>query len=75
MIPPYLLQIFIGIYIIEIIYILTGTLVTINSGEDKLETTYLRGKNMMTGVILYFITAAVGILVLYFLASMVLNFA
>ena len=39
MIPPYFLQIAIGIYLIEVIFILTGTLVTIDSGEDKLEKT------------------------------------
>ncbi|MEK6859696.1 MAG: hypothetical protein AABX54_02675, partial [Nanoarchaeota archaeon] len=35
MIPPYFMQIAIGIYIVEIIFILTGTLVAIDNGEDK----------------------------------------
>ncbi|HUS49166.1 MAG TPA: hypothetical protein VMZ91_03325, partial [Candidatus Paceibacterota bacterium] len=57
MIPPYYLQIAIGIYLIQIIFILTGTLVTIDSGEDKLEKTNKIGKNLKRGITLYFITA------------------
>jgi len=45
-IPPYYLQIAIGIYLVQIIFILTGTLVTIDSGEDKLEKTNKTGKNL-----------------------------
>ena len=40
-----ILENIIGIYIIQIIYILTNTLVTIDSGEDKLEKIYYAGKN------------------------------
>src|SRR3989338_4784393 len=36
MIPPYFLQIAIGIYIVEIIFILTGALVTVDAGKDTL---------------------------------------
>ena len=73
MIPSYYLQIAIGIYIIQVIFILTGTLVTINSGEDKLEKTNKIGKNLKKGILLYFITALLATLALFVLSSIVLG--
>lgn len=73
MIPPYYLQIAIGVYMVQIIFILTGTLVTINSGEDKLEKASLISKNLMKGITLYFIVAVVSIIVLFILSSVVLG--
>jgi hypothetical protein len=73
MIPPYYLQIIIGIYIIEIIFILTNTLVTIDSGENKLEKTYYAGKNFSKGISLYFVVALVSVLALFLLATLVLG--
>ncbi|MFQ5531716.1 MAG: hypothetical protein ACE5ES_03820, partial [Candidatus Nanoarchaeia archaeon] len=73
MIPPYYLQISIGIYIIQVIFILTNTLVTIDSGEDKLEKTNKTGKNLMKGMVLYFITAFIATLMLFILTSVVLG--
>ena len=73
MIPPYYLQIAIGIYLIQIIFILTGTLVTIDSGEDKLEKTNKIGKNLRKGIILYFIVALSAVIALFALTSIVLG--
>jgi len=73
MIPPYYLQIAIGIYLIQIIFILTKTLVTVDSGEDKLEKTNKTGKNLIRGIMLYFITALLATLALFFLSSIVLG--
>jgi hypothetical protein len=73
MIPPYYLQISIGIYIIQIIFILTGTLVMIDSGEDKLERTNKTGKNLKRGILFYFITAFLATIVLFVLSSVVLG--
>jgi len=72
-IPPYYLQIAIGVYLVQIIFILTGTLVTINSGEDQLEKANSTAKNLMKGVMLYFIVALVSTLVLFVLSSVVLG--
>jgi hypothetical protein len=72
-IPPYYLQIIVGIYLIQIIFILTGALVTINSGEDKLEKTNKTGKNLIRGMVLYFIIALMGTIALFFLSSVVLG--
>jgi len=73
MVPPYFLQISVGIYLIEIVFILTGTLVTIDSGEDKLEKTNKVGKNLKTSIMLYFMTALLATLLLFVLTSVVLG--
>jgi hypothetical protein len=73
MIPPYLLQIIVGIYIIEIVFILSGALVVIDSGEDKLEKTNKTGLNLKKGVGLYFVTALVAVIALFVLTAIVLG--
>jgi len=73
MIPPYYLQIAIGIYLVQITFILTGTLTTINSGEDKLEKANSTAKNLKTGITLYFIVSLLSTLALFILASVVLG--
>ena len=73
MIPPYFLQIIIGIYLVEIIFILTNTLVIVDSGEDKLQRTNQTGKNLYRGILLYFITGLAATLSLFFLASVVIG--
>ncbi len=73
MIPPYFLQISVGIYIIQVIFILTGTLVAIDAGEDKLEKTNKTGKNLARGILLYTIVALVTIVALSALTSLVLG--
>jgi len=73
MIPPYFLQISIGIYIIEIVFILTGTLVTIDAGEDKLKKKYDLARNLRFASLLYLITALISILILSILAAVALS--
>jgi hypothetical protein len=73
MIPPYYLQISVGIYLIEIIFILTGSLVVIDSGEDKLEKINKTGFNLRKGIMLYFIVALVAVLALSLLSAIVLG--
>lgn len=73
MIPPYFLQIAIGIYIIEIIFILSSTLVTIDSGADKLKIVNETGINLKRGVILYLIVALLSTLALSLLAGVALG--
>ena len=73
MIPPYFLQISVGIYLIEIIFILTSTLVTIDSGEDRLETTNKIGQNLKKSVTLYFIITLISVVALTALGSVVLG--
>jgi len=73
MIPPYYLQIAIGIYLVQIVFILTSTLVTIDSGEDRLQKTNKTGKNLMKGLSLYVIVALLSTLALFILSSVVLG--
>jgi len=73
MIPPYFLQIVVGIYLIQIIFILTRSLVIIDAGDDKLEQTNKTGKNLLSGILLYFITAMIASFSLFFLSNIVLG--
>ena len=73
MIPPYFLQISIGIYLIQIIFILTATLVMIDSGEDKLEKIHKTALNLKKGIGLYLIVAFLSTLALAFLSVIVLQ--
>jgi hypothetical protein len=73
MIPPYWLQIIIGLYLIEIVFILTSTLVTIKSGKDDLETSYETALNLQKAMIFYFIVALISIISLSLLGSVVLK--
>jgi hypothetical protein len=73
MIPPYFMQAAIAVYIIEIIFILTGTLVTIDSGEDRLKQIYDIGKNLIIGGLLYLVTALISIVALSLLSGFALG--
>lgn len=73
MIPPYYMQVAIGIYIIEVIFILTGTLVTIDAGEDKLKETFEIAGNLMKGGLLYLIIGLISIISLSALAGIALS--
>jgi len=73
MIPPYFLQVAIGIYIVEIIFILTGALVTVDAGKDTLREKYELSRNLKRGLLLYFITALISILALSLLSSVALG--
>lgn len=73
MIPPYFLQITVGVYLIEVIFILSGALVTVDSGKDELKEKYDLSKNLSRGMILYIITAFISISALTLLASIALR--
>jgi hypothetical protein len=48
-------------------FILTGALVVVDSGDDKLEELNKKGSNLIRGVSLYFVVATLASLSLYFL--------
>jgi Flp pilus assembly protein TadB len=73
MIPPYFLQIAVGLYLVEITFILTSTLVTIDSGEDRLELINKTGQNLKRGMSLYFIVALLSVIALSILSSVVIG--
>jgi len=73
MVPPYWLQIIIGIYLIEIIIILTSTLVTIENGEDRLGEKSETSKNLLTAIMLYFFVGLIAIALLGVLATVAVS--
>ncbi len=73
MIPPYFLQIIVGIYLVEIIYILTKTLVIVESGSDMLKEKAEIAKNMRTSMITYTITTLIAIVTLIALAQIAVS--
>jgi hypothetical protein len=73
MIPPYFIQLSIGIYIVEIIFILTSALVTVDAGKDTLRERSDLSKNLLKGTILYIITALISIIALSALAIVALG--
>ena len=73
MLPTYWLQIIVGIYLIQVVFILTSTLVTIKSGRDPLQTTAEIGKNLKVTIILYSIVAAASIAGLTAIGSVALS--
>jgi hypothetical protein len=75
MIPPYWLQISVGIYLIEIIFILTRTLVSVESGVDTLSEQYEISKNLSAGMGLYIVIALIAIIALTMLAAIALPLA
>jgi len=73
MVPPYFLQISIGIYLIQIIFILTRTLVTIDSGQDRLEEKSKIAGHLKIGILLYLVVAFFSTIALFILTSVVLG--
>jgi MFS family permease len=72
MLPTYWLQIIVGVYIIEIVFILTSTLVTIQSGKDDLESTYSISKNLNVTILIYSIVSFLAVVGLGLLGAIAL---
>ncbi len=73
MIPPFYIQIIVGIYVVEIIYILTVTLVMLESGVDPLSEKHEIAKNMRSGILMYLISALFSTFVLAWLAAVAIG--
>lgn len=56
-IPTYYFQLFVGIYVVQIVFILTGMANTIENGDDKLAEEFSLGKNMVKSTLIYCILA------------------
>ena len=57
--PTYYFQFVVGIYVIQITFILTVIASGIENGEDKLMERYLLGKNIIRSTVLYVIISTV----------------
>lgn len=73
MIPPYFIQTSIGIYIVEVVFILTYALVTVDAGKDDLREKNEVAKNLRRSIILYLMTALVAVVALIGLSSIALS--
>jgi hypothetical protein len=73
MLSPYLIQFFIGLYLIEIVFILSSTLVTIRYGKDDIKNTNETGVNLKRSIILYVLVSFISTLVLSLIARIVVS--
>jgi hypothetical protein len=58
-IPTYFFQIVVGIYVVEVIIIMSYLASTIEKGEDSVYRKYTLGKSLSRGIILYFLVSTV----------------
>ncbi|MFA5176292.1 MAG: hypothetical protein WC413_03495 [Candidatus Nanoarchaeia archaeon] len=72
-IPSFYFQLVVGVYVVEVIFILTILANGIENGPDKLNEKYLLGKNLLRGTMLYFILALIVILIFNLLSSTILS--
>ncbi len=71
--PTYYFQIIIGIYVVEIVYILTVLANGVENGSDDLNEQYLIGQNLIKSTLLYVFISLVVTLLFNFVATMVLE--
>jgi hypothetical protein len=72
-IPSFYFQLIVGIYVVQLIYILTKISSGIENGPDRLTQEYRIGKNMMSATLLYLIVSLAVILIFNLLASTILQ--
>lgn len=68
-IPSYFFQFVVGIYIVQIIYILTVLSNSIETGSDKIYEKFTLGKNLIAGTLLYIAIAFITVILFHFLAK------
>ncbi|MBS3172249.1 hypothetical protein J4438_01545 [Candidatus Woesearchaeota archaeon] len=71
-VPGYFFQVVVGIYVVQIIYILSILASAIEYGPDKLNEKYSAGKNVLKGTLIYLIVSLIVILLFNKIASSVL---
>lgn len=69
--PPYFFQIVVGLYLIEVVYILTILGNGIENGVDTLNEEDKLGKNLYKSTVFYIIVAAITMIVFNMLAAMI----
>ncbi len=74
-IPAYYFQIIVGIYVIQIIYILTVMSNGIENGSDTVSRDYLVGKNIIRSVGLYVLVSLIVMVLFNFIAANILQTA
>lgn len=74
-IPTYYFQLVVGVYVFQIVFILTILLNGIENGSDKLQERYLLGRNLINSTILYCIIAGAVMLLFNIIASRIVDVA
>ena len=72
-IPPYFFQLVVGLYVVQVIIILTILSGRIENGADNLTVEYRLGKNLFRSTVLYCIVSLIGILVFKGVGSSILG--
>lgn len=72
-IPTFFFQIIVGVYVVQIIYIMTIIVNGVRNGADPLNEKYMIGKNLISSVTLYVLISLVVMLVFNLVAGMVLQ--
>jgi hypothetical protein len=72
-IPTFYFQVIVGIYVVQIIYLMTILVNGIQNGSDKLSERYMIGTNLRTSTILYVIISLIVMVIFNFIAGMVLS--
>lgn len=71
--PTYYFQLVVGIYVVQIIYVLTVLSNGIENGEDKLNERYLLGTNMIRSTLIYTFVALTVMILFNFIASTIMT--
>ena len=72
-IPTYFFQIIVGVYVVQIIYILTIMANGIENGSDTVSQEYLLGQNMTRSTVMYVTISLIVILMFNFIAANILR--
>ncbi|MBN2881065.1 hypothetical protein JXM83_03340 [Candidatus Woesearchaeota archaeon] len=72
--PTYFFQAFVGVYVVELIYILCILINGIGNGSDKLAEQDIIGRYLVRGTIMYSVISFFGILIFNLIANNVLKF-
>ena len=72
-VPTYYFQIIVGIYVVQVVYILTIMSNGIQNGSDKLNERYLLGKNLINSTLLYCFIALVVMLIFNMIAGQIMG--
>jgi len=68
-IPGFTFQIIVGLYVVQVIWILTVLSNSVENGDDKLSEKYALGKNLIKGTMLYVIVVLIGVIIFNMLVS------
>lgn len=68
-IPTFYFQVIVGVYVVQIVYIMTILVNGIRNGSDSLAERYMLGNNLINSIALYFTIALIIMLIFNFIAS------